>query len=174
DQPPLRRIFQRTKPRYTIDNPASIATSKPHDRNLCSHKASAGVIGGGTRSHSATVDADDANPHRAGVIHDSWSSTMRPVTGIIPPEKTTCDITATTSSGIICSFDLASADSARPTIAATTQVAAMSMYSSRVRFIAAPVVTAPGPHFFPRTAMTTTIADCSDANNANIRTLANR
>src|SRR5260370_13016941 len=157
-----------------IDNPGSLAMSKPHDLSLWSHRASAGVIGGGTRSRSATVDADDANPHRAGVIHDSWSSTMRPVTGIIPPENTSCDITATTSSGIICSFDLASADSARPTIAATTQVAAMSLYSSTVRFIADPVVTAPGPHFFPRTAMTTTIADCGDANNADIRTFANR
>src|SRR5258705_12897824 len=97
--------------------------SKPHDRNLWSHHSSAGVIGGGTRSRRATVDADAAKPRLAGVIHDSWSSTMRPVTGIIPPENTSCDITATTSSGIICSFDLANADSARPTIAAATQVA---------------------------------------------------
>src|SRR5260370_32436942 len=149
-----------------IDNPGSLAMSKPHDLSLWSHRASAGVIGGGTRSRSATVDADDANPHRAGVIHDSWSSTIRPVTGIIPPENTSCAITVTTNSGIICSFDFARADSAKPTIAATTQVAATSVYSSRVRFIAAPLVTAPGPHFLPTMAMTTTIADCSNANNA--------
>ena len=45
---------------------------------------------------------------------------MRPVTGIMPPENTSCDMIATTSNGMICSFDLASADSARPTIAAAT------------------------------------------------------
>ncbi len=115
-----------------------------------------------------------ANPHRAGVIHDNWSSTTRPVTGIMPPWNTSCDMIAITSSGMICSFDLASAESAKPTIAAATQQAAMSTYSSRVRLgITAPLVTAPGPHFLPHMLMATTIADCSNANPAKTKTLAN-
>ena len=80
---------------------------------------------------------------------------------------------AMTSSGMICSFDLASAESAKPVIAAATQQAATSTYSSRVRGgITAPLVTAPGPHFFPHMLMPTTIADCSNANPAKTKTLA--
>ena len=55
------------------------------------------------------------------MTQDIWSSTARPVTGIMPPENTSCDMIATTSSGMICSLDFASADSARPTVAAQTQ-----------------------------------------------------
>ncbi len=45
---------------------------------------------------------------------------------IMPPENTNWDMIAITSSGMICSLDLASADNARPTIAAHTVVAATS------------------------------------------------
>ena len=86
----------------------------------------------GTSLVRSTVDAVEAKPQRAGVAQDSWSSPTRSVTGIMPPENTSWDITATTSSGMICSFDLASAESARPTIAAVTQVNATSAYNSRV------------------------------------------
>ena len=77
------------------------------------------------------VDADAAKPHLAGVAQDIASSPTRPVTGIIPPENTNCDITATTSRGMICSLDLAMAQSADPSIAEATQVAATSTNSSK-------------------------------------------
>src|SRR3954453_17401866 len=111
---------------------------------------SCGVSGPGTSLNRSIVDAVLANPHRAGVIQDNWSSPIRPVTGIMPPWKTSCDMIAITSSGMICLFDLANADRAKPTIAAATQQAAMSTNSSRVLLgITAPLVTAPGPHFLP-------------------------
>src|SRR5215475_14274218 len=131
-----------------------------HAPGVCFQCESCGVSGPGTSLSRSIVDAVDAKPHRAGVIHDNWSSTTRPVTGIMPPWNTNCDMIAITSRGMICSFDLASADSARPVIAAPTQQAATSTYNSSVRGgITAPDVTAPGPHFLPHTLMPTTIAD---------------
>src|SRR5689334_4109899 len=134
---------------------------------------SCGVSGPGTRRKRSMVDAVLAKPHRAGVTHGNWSSTMRPVTGIMPPWNTNCDMIAITSSGMICSLDLASAESANPVIAAATQQAATSTYNSRVRGgITAPCSVAPGPHFLPHTLMPTTIADCNNANPAKTNTLA--
>ena len=100
---------------------------------------------------------------------------MRSVTGIMPPENTSWLMTATTSSGMICSADLASADSARPTIAEATVVDAMSTNNSRLRLpITAPLSTAPGPHPLPRIAIEVTIADWTTANTVNTNTLASR
>ncbi|COZ56209.1 Uncharacterised protein [Mycobacterium tuberculosis] len=65
------------------------------------------------------------------MTQDIWSRGTRPVTGIMPPENTSCDMTATTSRGMICSLDLAIADSANPSIAEATQVTATSTNSSR-------------------------------------------
>src|SRR6185437_16477060 len=144
-----------------------------HAPGVCLQCESCGVSGPGTSLSRSIVDAVLANPHRAGVTHDNWSNPIRPVTGIMPPWNTSCDMIAITSNGMICSFDLASAESAKPVIAAATQQAATSTYSSRVRGgITAPLVTAPGPHFFPHTLMPTTIADCSNANRAKTKTLA--
>src|SRR6202023_3743577 len=106
--------------------------SKPQALALCTQCECGGVIGGGTTPLRSIVDAVAANPHRAGVTQDIWSSTIRPVTGIMPPWNTNWDMIATTSSGMICSFDLASAESARPTIAAATQATATSMNTSPV------------------------------------------
>src|SRR5689334_13779461 len=83
------------------------------------------------RLSMSTVEADDANPHLAGVAQDIWSSPRRSVTGIMPPENTSCDITATTSNGMICSFDLAIDDNTNPSIAEATVVIATSTNSSR-------------------------------------------
>src|ERR1700742_1051676 len=133
-----------------------------HAPGVCLQCESCGVSGPGTSLSRSIVDAVEANPHRAGVTHDSWSSTTRPVTGIMPPWNTSCDMIAITSSGMICSFDLASADSAKPVIAAATKQTATSTYSSSVRLgITTPLVTAPGPQLLPATLMPTTIADCS-------------
>lgn len=49
----------------------------------------------------------------------------------MPPENTSCDMTATTSSGMNCSFDLATADNASLSIAEATQVKATSANSFR-------------------------------------------
>src|SRR5689334_8644902 len=139
----------------------------------CFQCESCGVSGPGTSLSRSIVDAVLANPQRAGVIHDNWSRPMRPVTGIMPPWNTNCDMIAITSSGMICSFDLASAESAKPVIAAATQHAATPTYNSRVRGgMTAPLVTAPGPHFLPHTLMPTTTADCNHANPAKTNTLA--
>ena len=150
--------------------------SNHHAPGVCFQCESCGVSGPGTSLIRSTVDADAANPHRAGVTQDIWSSTIRPVTGIMPPENTSCDMIATTSSGMICSLDLASAESARPTIAAATQLAAMSTNSSRLRLprITAPLSTAPGPHPLPNMVMAVTIPDCTTANTAKTKTLASR
>ena len=108
------------------------------------------------------MDAEAAKPHRAGVSHDSWSSTSRSVTGIIPPENTSWLMIATTSSGMICSLDFASADSSRPRLAEATQVAAMVTNNSSDGFpnATAPWVGAP----LPQITMVVTIADCATAN----------
>src|SRR6478736_9719514 len=131
-----------------------------HAPAVCFQCESCGVSGPGTSLSRSIVDAVEAKPQRAGVTQDIWSSTMRPVTGIMPPWNTSCDMIAITSSGMICSFDLASADSARPTIAAPTQHAATSTYNSRDRLgITAPLVTAPGPQPFPQMLIATTMPD---------------
>src|ERR1700694_919286 len=141
---------------------ASIPMSNSHACAVCCQWESFGVSGPGTSLIRSTVDADAAKPQRAGVAQDSWSSTSRPVTGIIPPENTSCDMIATTSSGMICSLDLATADSANPSIAEATQAEAMSTNSSRLGL---PSATAPwvGPPL-PNTTMAVTIADCTTAN----------
>src|SRR6267143_250973 len=105
---------------------ASMAMLTSCAPTLCFQCESVGVSGAGTSLVRSIVDAVAANPQRAGVAQDIWSSTMRSVTGIMPPQNTSCDMIATTTSGMICSFDLASAESARPTVAAATQVAATS------------------------------------------------
>jgi hypothetical protein len=51
----------------------------------------------------SVVAAEAAKPHRAGIIQDNWSRTIRPVTGIIPPQNTMESITAITSIGRIWS-----------------------------------------------------------------------
>src|SRR6201992_418356 len=109
----------------------SMATSNHHVAGVWRQCESFGVSGPGTNLVRSAVDADAANPHRAGVAHDIWSSPIRPVTGIRPPENTSCDMTATTSSGMIWSLDLATADNANPSIAEATDVAATSTNSSR-------------------------------------------
>src|ERR1700757_3625880 len=118
------------------------------------------------------VEADDANPHLAGVTHDIWSRPVRPVTGIMPPENTSCDMTATTSSGMICSLDFAMDDNTKPSIAEATVVMAMSTNSSRLGM---PNATAPwvGPPL-PTIAIATTIADWTTANTVYTHTFASR
>ena len=56
-----------------------------HAPAVCFQCESCGVSGPGTSLSRSIVDAVLANPHRAGVIHDIWSSPTRPVTGIMPP-----------------------------------------------------------------------------------------
>ena len=70
------------------------------------------------------MEAEAAKPHRAGIAHDSWSKTTRPVTGISPPQNTSETITDMTSIGRIWSCDLATADIAKPMTAETAAVAA--------------------------------------------------
>ena len=65
----------------------------------------------------SVVDAVAAKPHRAGTARDSWSRMGRPVTGIIPPQKTIDSITEITSIGRIWSCDLAAADIAKEAVA---------------------------------------------------------
>src|ERR1700758_1489202 len=108
----------------------NIAMSKSHALAVCCQCVSCGVSGPGTSLIRSIVDADAAKPQRAGVNHDIWSSTMRPVTGIMPPENTSCDMIATTSSGMICSLDLAMDDNTKPSIAEATVVIATSTNSS--------------------------------------------
>ena len=49
---------------------ASMAMSKSQLDAVCSHHRSLGVSGPGTNVVRSTVEADAANPHRAGVNHD--------------------------------------------------------------------------------------------------------
>src|SRR5215203_1060876 len=136
----------------------SMAMLNSHALGVCLQCESCGVSGPGTSLSRSMVDAVEANPQRAGVTHAIWSSTMRPVTGIMPPWNTSCDMIAITSSGMICSFDLAIDERAKPTIAAPTQHAATSTYNSRDRLgITAPLSTAPGPQPLPQMLIATTI-----------------
>src|SRR5882757_7954805 len=109
---------------------ASMTITNSHASEVCFQCESCGVSDPGASLIRSTVDAVDANPQRAGVTQDIWSSPGRPVTGIMPPENTSCDMTATTSSGMIWSLVFANADSAKPTVAAQTVAAAMPMNSS--------------------------------------------
>src|ERR1700731_205391 len=153
----------------------SMAMSSICAPTLCFQCESFGVSGAGTSLVRSIVDAVAANPQRAGVTQDIWSSTMRSVTGIMPPQNTSCDMIATTSSGMICSFDLASAESAKPTVAAATQATATSMNSSTVGLgNIAPLVTDPLPHPLPTTLIAVTIPACITANTVKTQILANR
>src|SRR5215471_16225930 len=99
--------------------------SNHHAPAVCCQCESCGTDGTlSCRLSRSTVEAEDAKPHLAGVAQDIWSSPMRSVTGIMPPENTSCDMTATTSRGMICSFDLAMDDSTSPSIAEATVVMA--------------------------------------------------
>src|ERR1700760_2092144 len=127
---------------------ASIAMSNHHVAAVCCQCESCGVcLTLSCRASRSTVEADDAKPHRAGVAHDIWSRPTRLVTGIMPPENTSCDMTATTSKGMICSLDLATADNAKPSIAEATHVDATSTNNSTAGFpnATAPWVGAPLP-----------------------------
>src|ERR1700712_3351334 len=139
---------------------------KSHAPEVCFQNESSGMIGGFTMSVSPTVDAVAAKPQRAGVTQDIWSSGARPVTGIRPPENTNCDMIATTSSGMICSLDLANADSARPTVAAHTVAAAIPMNNSMVAAVSdeprkrPPFLGVPTP----MSVIAVTMLDCTIAN----------
>src|SRR5579875_2090988 len=116
-----------------------------------------GLNGPGSTVFKSIVDADAAKPQRAGVSQDSWSSTARSVTGIIPLENTNWAMIATTSNGRIWSLDRASADRTSPIIADTTHVDATATNNSKLPFprSTAPWVGAP----LPSTAMSVAIAD---------------
>ena len=128
---------------------------------VCSHHRSLGVSGPGTSVVRSTVDADAANPHRAGVNQDIWSSTGRLVTGIMPPENTSWLMIATTRSGMICSLDFASDDSSRPRFAEATQVAAIVTNNSRAGLPRATAPCVPDP--LPQITIAVTIADWASA-----------
>src|ERR1700687_3982972 len=117
------RMRQRTKPARRTPRVMSMAMSSSHQVGLWDHSASLVGISGAIL-HRSAVEAVAANPHRAGTIQDSWSSTGRPLTGISPPENTMEAMMVTTSIGRICSVDLATDDIARPRIAGTPAGAA--------------------------------------------------
>src|SRR5215469_5110055 len=99
----------------------------------CCHTGSlVGICGTFTRSGKSIDDAPAANPQRPGVSQDSWLRPSRPVTGIMPPQSTSCDMIDTTNNGMICSLVCATADSIRPNIAEATQVAATVRKSEKV------------------------------------------
>src|ERR1700692_1607888 len=135
----------------------SMPMSKIHRFGVCFQNESLGADGVGTSLIRSTVEADAAKPHRAGVNQDSWSTRSRCATGIIPPQNTSCEMTNTTSIGMICSLDRASEDKTNPSIAAATQVAAAFRNSSTR---ALPTTTAPcvGPPL-PYITTATRIAD---------------
>jgi len=123
----------------------SIAMSNSQPDGVCAQCGSVGLSGLGSSNGRLAVDADAAKPQRAGVAPDSWSSTSRSVTGIMPPENTSRDMTDTTSIGMICSLDRASADSARPRMAEATPLngRAGAFATARTGGWAVPVVAAP-------------------------------
>src|SRR3954471_20498473 len=135
----------------------SMPMSKDHAPTVCFQCESFGTCGTFVSSFRSTVEADVAKPHLAGVNQDIWSSPSRLVTGIKPPENTSCDMTATTSNGMICSLVFATDDNTNPSIAEATVVAAMSAYNSSG---ALPSSTAPlvGPPL-PISAITVTMPD---------------
>jgi hypothetical protein len=79
---------------------SSAAMSNTHQLSLWIHRVSlAGVSGAVVRR--STVDADAPKPQRAGMSQDSWSRTIRPLTGMSPPQNTNDNITVMTSMGRI-------------------------------------------------------------------------
>src|SRR5208283_5128186 len=106
----------------------------------------------------------------AGVAHDSWSSKIRSVTQIMPPEKTSCDMIDTTSIGMIWSCDWASADRAMQRIAAATQVAATVTNSSKPTLPKSTASVGGEPQ--PMIVMIVAIADWMIANPQNTAILA--
>jgi hypothetical protein len=63
-------IFHRTKTAKKMLSVTSMAMSKIHAEVVCVQCESRGPSCAGTRDVRSTVDADAANPHRAGVAHD--------------------------------------------------------------------------------------------------------
>jgi len=59
-----------------------------------------------------------------GRAHAHALAATRPLTGIIPPASTSCDMIDTTSSGMICSLDWATADMSKPRMAEAINSAA--------------------------------------------------
>lgn len=78
----------------------------------------------------------------------------------------------TTSSGMICSLERASADSSSPSIAAATHVAATATNSSRVAFPSSTAGRLGAP--LPITTMAVAIAACTTANTQNTAIFASR
>src|SRR6202166_1643963 len=150
----------------------SMPMSKIHRFGVCFQNESLGADGVGTSLIRSTVEADAAKPHLAGVNQDSWSTRSRCATGIIPPQNTSCEMTNTTSIGMICSLDRASADSASPSTAPATEVPATFRNSPT---LALPTTTSPcvGPPL-PYTTIATRIADWMIAGVEYTRTLASR
>ena len=126
----------------------------------------------GTSIRRLIVDADAAYPQREGITQDSWSRKRRPVTGIRPPASTSCSMSDTTSSGMICSLERATAERSRPSIAAATHVAATPVNSSRVALPSSTAGRVGGP--LPRTTMAVAMAAWMTANVQNTKTLASR
>src|ERR1700728_1217664 len=124
-----------------------------------------GSVGPGISRWASMVDADAAKPHRAGVAQDNWSSTSRLVTQIMPPENTSWDMIDTTSIGMIWSCDWASADSAMPSSAAPTQVAATVTNSSRLTLPSSTAFEIGVPQ--PITEIAVAIAACTIAKTEN-------
>jgi hypothetical protein len=103
---------------------------------------------------------------------DSWSRKSRPVTGIRPPASTSCSISETTSSGMICSLERAIDDSTRPRMADATQVAATVTNSSRLAFPSSSADCLGAP--LPTSTMPVAIAASATANAQNTAILALR
>ena len=94
------RMRHRANAVKTMPRASSAAMSNTQKWRLCVHSVSlAGVSGAVVRI--STVDAEAAKPQRAGMSHDSWSRTIRPVTGMSPPQNTNENITVMTSIGRI-------------------------------------------------------------------------
>ncbi len=94
----------------------------------------------------------------------------------MPPHSTSCAITDTTNSGMICSLERTNDEMARPRMAEATHVAATVANSSKVAAkvewpsSTAPRVGAP----LPTTTIAVMIADCTIANPQNTAVLASR
>jgi hypothetical protein len=77
-----------------------------------------------------TVDATAAKPQRDGEIHETCSSPTWPATGKMPPVRTTWNMTATTSSGMVLSELLTMAEMSSPRVIETMDSTAMAISSS--------------------------------------------
>src|SRR5579875_490327 len=131
----------------------------------CHIESLVGICGTLTRFGKSIDEAPAANPQRPGVTQDSWLRPARPVTGIIPPQSTNCDMIDTTSSGMICSLVCASADSSRPSIAEATQVPATVTNSENVELPKNGGLAVGAP--LPNRTMKVAIAACPVANTKN-------